>query len=466
MRGGKCSVATTAGQTRKMVFAQTMFGLVDRTLPRGHCGHMRILLVCHGMPPESVGGVEQHVAGLANELAATGHQVHVFTRASLPGIPQGQRMPPTAGNPQITRTAYRWEGVDSLAAMYQCVPMAEAMRTFLAERAAAGERFDVAHVHHLTGMSCDSLQTLQAADIPVLMTLHDYWLFCPRGQMFHRREEACETAAPARCADCLQQTFPWWLNADNRDAKVQELQDNARAALARPDRLIVPSARAIPPFVALGVPAERFTVVENGVDTDALADLAPPAAGPGPLRLGYFGTLMPSKGLHVLLDAIQALPRGLVTLDIHGNSVPYHGDQSYLTRCFQRLAPGDGVRYHGPYGLSELPRLLADIDVLCAPAIWHEAFGLTVREALAAARPVLVSRIGGLQDAVLDGEQGLVLPPGDVPAWTKAIRGLAEDRREVARLSRSARTRARGFAAMAADLTSLYAETVRGPAIA
>lgn len=379
---------------------------------------------------------------------------------------QGQRTPPTGANPQITRTAYRWEGVDSLAAMYRCAPMAEAMRSFLMERAAAGERFDIAHVHHLTGMSTDTLQVLDEADVPVVMTLHDYWMFCPRGQMFHRREEACETAAPARCAECLQQTFPWWLQDKNRDAQVQELQDRARSALQRPSRLVVPSARAIPPFVALGVPRERFTVIENGVDTGALADLPPPAAGPGPLRLGYLGTLMPSKGLHVLLDAILSLPQGLVTLDIHGNSVPYHGDQSYLTRCFQKLSPGSGVRYYGPYGLGELPQLLQGIDVLAAPAIWHEAFGLTVREALAAARPVLVSRIGGLQDAVQDGEQGYVLPPGDVAAWATSIRRLAEDRREVTRLSHSARTRARGFAAMAADLASLYAETARGPAIA
>ncbi|MCC7066476.1 MAG: glycosyltransferase [Planctomycetes bacterium] len=427
---------------------------------------MSILLVCHGMPPESVGGVEQHVAGLASALAASGHQVHVFARAMLPGQAQGQRTAPTGNNPQVTRVAYRWEGVDSLAAMDRCTPMAEAMRSFLADRAAAGERFDIAHVHHLTGMSTDSLRVLDEAAVPVVMTRHDYWLFCPRGQMFHRREEACETATPARCGECLQQTFPWWLRDDNRLALVQELQRDARAALQRPRHLIVPSARAIPPFEALGVPRERFRVVENGVDTTALAELPPPAAGPGPLRLGYLGTLMPSKGLHILLDAIQQLPQGLVTLDIHGNAVPYHGDQSYLTRCFQKLSPGSGVRYHGPYGLAELPHLLQRIDVLAAPAIWQEAFGLTVREALAAARPVLVSRIGGLQDSVQDGEQGYLLPPGDATAWAIAIRRLAENRGEVARLSRSARTRARGFAAMAAELAAIYAETVRGPAIA
>ena len=419
---------------------------------------MRILLLCHGLPPDSVGGVEQHVDGLAKALVSAGHQVSIWARATLPGTQQGQWVDTQLGNPAITRVAYRWEKVHDLAEIYRCEPMATALRGFLQQRRAKGITFDVAHVHHLTGMSTDAVQVLADAGVPIVMTLHDYWLFCPRGQMFHRREERCETASLQRCADCLQATFPWWLRDDNRNGEVARVHANALRVLALPQRLVVPSSRAIPPFVALGVLADRFRVVENGVDTERLQQLPPPAAGPGPLRLGYFGTVMPSKGLHVLLDALALLPRGLVTLRIHGNVVPYHGDESYATRCFQRLQPGAGVHYHGPYGLDELPALMAEIDVLAAPALWHEAFGLTVREALAAGRPVLVSRVGGLQDAVVDGGQGHVLEPGDVPAWAAMIGRLARDRQQVARLSQTARPRARGFAPMAADLLAIYAE--------
>ncbi len=419
---------------------------------------MRILLLCHGLPPDSVGGVEQHVDGLAKALVLAGHAVEIFARGNLPGTPQGDTV--TVGdpnaNPRITRAAYRWEQVRDLETIYTSPPMAAALQRFLQARSAAGVRFDVAHVHHLTGMSTDALAVLHDARVPTVLTLHDYWLFCPRGQMFHKREERCETATIARCGECLQATFPWWLNEQTRDAQVASVHARALRALALPQCLVVPSARAIPPFVELGVPADRFVVVENGVDVERLATLPPAAGGPGPLRVGYFGTVMPSKGLHVLLDAIEALPRGLVQLRIHGNVVPYHGDETYASRCLQRLRPGSGVTYFGPYGLDELPKLLADIDVLAAPALWHEAFGLTVREALAAARPVLVSRVGGLQDAVQDGVQGLVLPPGDVPAWTAALRGLATAPQRVASMARSARVRARGFAAMAADVVAVY----------
>ena len=222
------------------------------------------------------------------------------------------------------------------------------------------------------------------------------------------------------------------------------------------NRLVIPSARAIPPFAALGVDPARFTVVENGVDTAALERLDPPAPHRGPLRLGYLGTLLPSKGLHILIEALRLLPPGTVQLAIHGNAVSYHGDERYPLRCFQPIRPGDDVHYHGPYTTAELPRILADMDLVCAPALWQEAFGLTVREALAAARPVLVSRIGGLQDAVTDGVEGLVLPPGDIGAWAEAIRTLATDRPRLQAMSARARSRARGFAAMAQDLVRVY----------
>lgn len=419
---------------------------------------MRVLLLTHGLPPASVGGVQQHVVGLAGALAGAGHDVHVFARADLPGAAQGERRGPTGGNPRVTECAYRWEGVDSLDAMYACAPMADALRAFLAEREAAGETFDVAHVHHLTGLSTDAVAVLRDAGLPVVLTLHDYWLFCPRGQMFHVREEVCERGEVQRCSECLQATFPWWFEGKNAPELVGRVHDRARAVLLAADRVVVPSARAIPPFAALGVPGERFVAVENGVDTGALHEL--PAAAPhdGPLRLGYLGTLMASKGLHVALDALRLLPAGTASLTIHGNAVPYHGDESYLNKCFQRLRPGDLVSYHGPYGLDELPRLFAGIDVLVAPALWHEAFGLTVREALAAGRPVLVSRAGGLQDSVTDGEQGFVLPPGDARAWADAIAGLAGDRALVAEMAVKARSRARSFADMAAQIAGIYGE--------
>ena len=68
-------------------------------------------------------------------------------------------------------------------------------------------------------------------------------------------------------------------------------------------------------------------------------------------------------------------------------------------------------------------------------------------------------------DAVEDGVQGRVLPPGDVGAWADAIRELAEDCSRLHRMVSSCRERARGFTEMAAELATIYAEVAAGPAI-
>ncbi|MCA8944151.1 MAG: glycosyltransferase family 4 protein [Planctomycetes bacterium] len=412
---------------------------------------MRILLISHGFPPDSVGGVEQHTEGLAHALAELGHEVHVYAKTGVTAKPQGTRIGPTGSNPSITRVVYRYEGLDGLRSLYAVPTLEESFDEFLATHS-----FDVAHVHHLTGMSTGLLEVLARHGVPSVLTLHDYWLMCPRGQMWRDDGSVCDAVEVSRCADCLRPTFGGWID----DASVAELHDAARRTLDVATALVVPSARAIPPFAALGVAPERIRVVENGVDTSALRAVPPvDALREGPVRIGFLGTLIPSKGLDVLVEALMRLPAKSAELHVHGNAVPYHGDESYLTRVFQRLDPGrPRVTYHGPYQTRELPEILASIDLLVAPALWREAFGLTVREALAAGRPAVVSRIGGLEDALEHGRDGLFVAPGSVDELADALERLTSDRAELGRLAAASRESAatRGFEEMAAELAELY----------
>lgn len=425
---------------------------------------MRVLLISHGLPPESVGGVEQHVEGLTSALVAAGHEVHVYTRTGRPGIAQGSLIDETGpSGASVTRVVSRYEGLENLSMLYGDPRLDRAFARFL-----EGRSFDIAHVHHMTGISTGILDVLRKAGIPSVVTLHDYWTICPRGQMWHREGRICETVHPQRCADCLRPTFGGWIPEGEAGEQIVEgVHEAARTTLANADQLVVPSGRAVPPFTALGIDPERFRTIENGVDVERLQRLAlPPVADRSadgsyrPLRIAYLGTLIPSKGLDVLVDALVQLEPGRVGLHIFGNAVPYHGDEGFLTRVFSRVRPGDRVTYHGPYTTRDLPHILAQVDLLAAPALWHEAFGLTVREALAAGRPVIVSAVGGLQDAIADGVQGLVVPAGDVAALAAAIDALDRDRDRLAAMAEACRRAGttRGFASMAAELSALYAE--------
>lgn len=418
---------------------------------------MRILQIVHGMLPESLGGVEVHVHAIARDLATSGHDLHVFARTGAPGQPQGT-FTTEPGQPSVTRVAYRWEDLRAFEDIQRCPPMAAALGRFLDERAAAGERFDVAHVHHLTGMSTDAIGELRRRGIPVVFSLHDYWTFCPRGQLFHPDGTFCEQVEVARCGTCLHRTWPGLVPDDEAGRRAAaQTHDRARALFAQIDQLCVPSVRALPPLQALGVDTSKAITVEYGIDTEAFAAVPDVVAEPRrPLRVGCFGTLIPNKGVHVLVQAALQLPPGLVEIRLHGNTVSYHGDTSYLTRTFAGLRGGGEVTYFGPYRPDTMPALLAEVDLIAAPALWAETYGIGVREGLHAGRAALCSRIGGLQDAVTDGVEGLVLPPGEVTAWARALAALARDRERVTRMGAAARRCGRPHRAVADQLASIY----------
>jgi glycosyltransferase involved in cell wall biosynthesis len=89
----------------------------------------------------------------------------------------------------------------------------------------------------------------------------------------------------------------------------------------------------------------------------------------------------------------------------------------------------------------DVAEVLQAADVFVHPAVWGEAFGLTIAEAMAAGLPVVASRVGGIPELVTHGETGLLVPPGDAGALAGALNLLAADAQERARLGANARRR-------------------------
>ena len=72
-------------------------------------------------------------------------------------------------------------------------------------------------------------------------------------------------------------------------------------------------------------------------------------------------------------------------------------------------------------------RFTGNADICAVPSVWEEPFGLVAVEAMACERPVCASRVGGLQDIVVDGETGLLVAPGDAEALATALARLLDD---------------------------------------
>ena len=106
------------------------------------------------------------------------------------------------------------------------------------------------------------------------------------------------------------------------------------------------------------------------------------------------------------------------------------------------LLDAEGVRALGRVGEAEKLEELARADVLCAPSLHGESFGMVLTEAFAAGVPVVASDIAGYRDVVRDGRDGILVPPGDAVALGKALRSILLDGERRAQMARAARERA------------------------
>jgi glycosyltransferase involved in cell wall biosynthesis len=193
-------------------------------------------------------------------------------------------------------------------------------------------------------------------------------------------------------------------------------------------------------LVRAGVDAARIRVVPSGIDPAAVE--APPgarttvraawAASPDDVLVVVLGALERRKGHAVLLDAatrLDWLPLRYV----------FCGEGSEHASLAAAAAPlGDRVVFAG--FRSDVAACLAAADVVALPSL-HEGLGVAALEAMAAGRPVVASRVGGLGEVVVDGETGVLVSPGDPASLAEALRGLASAPARRAALGQAGRAR-------------------------
>lgn len=215
-----------------------------------------------------------------------------------------------------------------------------------------------------------------------------------------------------------------------------------RLALPAFDGLVVVSTYLRQELQGWGLPADRLSVIPNGVRLDGLpagdrqAVRQELGLRPADQVVGAVGRLEPAKGLVYLIEAAAQL-------------APQHPDLRVVIVGAGRLE-GElhaAVRQHGLEQVvlftgfrQDVTRCLQAFDLFALPSL-TEGIPIALLEACASARPVVASRVGGVPEVIADGEQGLLVPPGDVPALAQAITRLLDDPQLATRLGEAARQR-------------------------
>jgi len=202
----------------------------------------------------------------------------------------------------------------------------------------------------------------------------------------------------------------------------------------------------------------EYTIVPNGVDVDAAPD-EPKAKGTD-LEILFVGRPEERKGLPILLTAFNALvehvPCRLTVIGAEREDV------------LRYVADPDLLRWmdiRGRVSREDLWKELHRADLLCAPSLSGESFGMVLTEAFAAGTPVIASAIAGYSDVVSDGIDGLLVPPGDPQRLAEELQRVHFEPERLQEMGEAARRSAQRYAwpRVADQVTAVYERAIEAP---
>lgn len=419
---------------------------------------MRILLTTHAFLPGSVAGVEVYTARLATALLGLGHTVKLVTAVhDLADAPYTVRRRSVGPLDVVEIVNTHAEG--TLEATYRNPAIDRILHELVLDF-----RPDCLHAQHILNLSSGLFASASSLRLPIFLTVHDYWLSCPRDGLRMRADGAlCVSVNHGTCAACLaespylppplqrgaaravrlaglgrflhsfRRTWPRTtlriLTALRRTgpARLSELSldldrrdDHLRAQLATVAAILAPTRFARDRAVEWGAPQDRVRVLPLGaiMGPSQRREAAPRR------RFAYLGTIAPHKGLHILLEAVTGLKKREWSLDIFGNA----GTNPAYTARLRALAQDDmRIRFMDAVPPSQHERVWSSVDVLVLPSLWWENSPLAVLEALAAGIPVIASRTGGVPEIIPPGA-GALVSPGDVEELRTTLESVLEGR--------------------------------------
>jgi phosphatidyl-myo-inositol alpha-mannosyltransferase len=364
------------------------------------------------------GGVGRHVEALASELSVQGHEVRLLAPYDpddrLARVMHRGARPERRPLPDYLIPLGRTIGLPMNGAVSNLSLFPESVATLGKEL--RNGRYDVVHIHEPNAPAV-SWYAAEAARQPTVATFHTY-------------------------------SASWMVGKFTANVA------GARRFYSKLGMRIAVSEAA--EWTARRYYGGRYRIVPNGVDLGAARP--DPERPNGALNILFVGRAEGRKGLPVLLRAFEALR--LAGVDAH---------LTVAGATEEEVAPllldSEGVEIAGRVSEEDKWRLLGEADILCAPSLGGESFGMVLTEAFASSTPVVASNIAGYRDVVRNRMDGLLVPPGDAVELGETLRDLALDPHRRLCMARSARDRAERFAwpQVTREVAEIYQEAVELP---
>ena len=270
------------------------------------------------------------------------------------------------------------------------------------------------------------------ADIPIVYTLHDFWLQCPLFTRLKTDSSLCWSVDLNECARCARSEIDRWKGRSWKESfrigskqrsyltQLQQRERTIKDALEHVDLFLGPSRFLLEEHRKWGVPREKsryspYGYLVTGVETSGSNN------ADGKVRFGYIGSIVHHKGVHVLLEAFRLLTSRKAELHVFGGFY----DRQYEEQI-RALARGDErIILHGRFSPQQLAATYAHFDILVIPSIWFENSPLTINEAFIHQAPVIAGDVGGMKELVSE-QYGARFTVGDARSLAEKLRLVVE----------------------------------------
>jgi glycosyltransferase involved in cell wall biosynthesis len=235
--------------------------------------------------------------------------------------------------------------------------------------------------------------------------------------------------------------------------QIQDRTQHIKEMCGMVDLFLSPSKFLITKFKEFGIPEEKMIFSDYGFDILPFANFKRTESKK--IRFGYVGSIIPTKGIHVLIEALNKIADARAGLVIWGKDVGYDGVNNY-SEYLKGIVKNPAIRFAGEYDNKKIAEVLADIDVLIVPSIWYENSPLTIHEAFLAKTPLIVSGIGGMAELVKDGVNGLHFCMGDARDLAAKIISILDNPSLISELAKNA-SEVKTIQENAEEITQFYA---------